>query len=177
MCIRDSDYAAFTRRLSTALLARGAEVHLVPHATSKSDPTDDDGRLADRLIQEFPAAIRVPEFAGPSEAKSYISGLDFLVAGRMHACIGAYSAGVPVVPVAYSRKFGGLFGMLEHQWMVPVTGMDADAAVAYVLAALDERDGIAAAQREGMKRIDAMLDVYRDELRRTFTAALTGNGQ
>ncbi len=30
------DYAAFTRRLITALLARGAEVHLVPHATSKS---------------------------------------------------------------------------------------------------------------------------------------------
>lgn len=166
------DYALFTRKIIAALLDRGVEVHLVPHATSKGDPTDDDGRLADRLATEFPAAVRVPEFAGPSEAKFYISGLDFLVAGRMHACIGAYSAGVPVVPVAYSRKFDGLFGMLGHRWMLPVSGMDTDMAVDYVLKALDERDAIALAQKEGMKRVDAMLDVYRDELRMLFTRAL-----
>ncbi len=166
------DYAQFTRRLIAELLDRGVEVHLVPHATSKGDPTDDDGRLADRLAAEFPAAVRVPEFAGPSEAKSYISGLDFLVAGRMHACIGAYSAGTPVVPVAYSRKFDGLFAMLGHGWMVPVNGVGTDAAVDYVLGALDDRDVIAAAQAEGMKRVDAMLDVYRDELRMVFARAL-----
>jgi len=28
---------------------------------------------------------------------------------RMHATIAAFSAGVPVVPMAYSRKFNGLF--------------------------------------------------------------------
>ncbi len=165
------DYAQFTRKLIAALLDRGVEVHLVLHATSKGDPTDDDGRLADRLAAEFPMTVRVPEFAGPSEAKSYISGLDFLVAGRMHACIGAYSAGTPVVPVAYSRKFDGLFGMLGHRWMVPVNGKDTDAALAYVLGALDEREAIAVAQAEGMKRVDAMLDVYREELRMLFARA------
>ena len=170
------DYAAFTRKLIAALLARGAEVHLVPHATSPIDPTDDDGRLADRLASEFPGVVRVTGFPGPIEAKSYIAGLEFLVAGRMHACIGAYSAGVPVVPVAYSRKFSGLFGMLHHDIMVPVSGMDEDMAVAYVLNALDRRDAIASSQRGGMARIDAKLDVYRDELRRTFALALGRSG-
>jgi polysaccharide pyruvyl transferase WcaK-like protein len=28
----------------------------------------------------------------------------------MHACIAAFSSGVPVFPLAYSRKFNGLFG-------------------------------------------------------------------
>ena len=166
------NYAQFTRALISALLSRGVEVHLLPHATSKGDPTDDDGRLAERLAAEFPSVVRVAEFAGPSEAKSYISGLDFLVAGRMHACIGAYSAGVPVVPIAYSRKFDGLFGMLGHQWMVPMSCMDAEMAARYVLSALDERELIAEAQCQGMKRVDAMLDVYRGELRMLFAQAL-----
>ncbi len=167
------DYAAFTRQLIAKLVSFGHQVHLISHATSNADPTDDDGRLADRLAKEFPDVVRVPEFAGPSEAKSYISSLDFLVAGRMHACIGAYSAGVPVVPVAYSRKFSGLFGMLGHEWMVPVTGVDVDTSVAFVCSALAQRGKIANAQAEGMKQIDAMLDVYRQELRRTFALALT----
>ena len=162
------DYAKFTRKLIARLMEAGAEVHLVPHATSKSDPTDDDARLADRLAKEYPNAVQVPAFPGPSEAKSYISGLDFLVAGRMHACIGAYSANVPVVPVAYSRKFSGLFGMLEHDWMVPVTGMSEDSAVEYVLGALEQRDQIAVGERRGMARVEGMLDVYRGELHRVF---------
>ena len=33
----------------------------------------------------------------------------------MHACIAAFSAGVPVVPMAYSRKFNGLFGTLGYK--------------------------------------------------------------
>ena len=35
--------------------------------------------------------------------------MDFFVGARMHATIGAFSSGVPVVPMAYSRKFNGLF--------------------------------------------------------------------
>ncbi|KAA9013033.1 polysaccharide pyruvyl transferase family protein [Sphingobium limneticum] len=166
------DYAQFTRKLIARLIAAGAEVHLVPHATSKSDPKDDDGSLAERLASEFPQAVRVAEFSGASEAKSYISGLDFLVAGRMHACIGAYSANVPMVAVAYSRKFSGLFGMLEHEWMVPVTGMTDDGAVDYVLGAVEQREQIAAAERRGMTRVDGLLDIYRGELHRVFAEAM-----
>jgi polysaccharide pyruvyl transferase WcaK-like protein len=112
----------------------------------------------------FPTTIRVANFNGPSEAKSYISGLDFLVAGRMHACIAAFSAGVPVVPVAYSRKFSGLFGMLDYRWMVPVTGLDTDDALAYLNSCLDRRSDLASDVATGMTKVRALLDVYRLEL-------------
>jgi polysaccharide pyruvyl transferase WcaK-like protein len=165
----DVDYAELMRGLIGRLIARSdVEVHLVAHATARDYPWDDDARIADRLASEFPQAIRVPNFDSPSAAKSYISGLDFLVAGRMHACIAAFSAGVPVVPVAYSRKFSGLFGMLGYGWMVPVTGTDTAAALAYTEDCLDRRDALAADEAKGMAKVAALLDAYRAELRVLF---------
>ena len=35
--------------------------------------------------------------------------MDFFMGARMHSTIGAFSARVPVFPMAYSRKFNGLF--------------------------------------------------------------------
>jgi polysaccharide pyruvyl transferase WcaK-like protein len=164
------DYAAYTRALIAALSARsGVRVHLVSHVNSHDMPQDDDGRVADRLAKEFPNIIRAPTFNSPSEAKSYISGLDFLIAGRMHACIAAYSSGVPVVPVAYSRKFAGLFeGVLGYPHLVPVSGLCTDGAVAFTLDRLDRREALRADIAEGSKRIAARLDLYREELRRLF---------
>ncbi|WP_235532960.1 polysaccharide pyruvyl transferase family protein [Sphingomonas sp. Leaf412] len=162
------DYVAYTRRLIEAFLARGAEVHLITHAYTRSQPQDDDSRRADLLAADYPQAIRVPDFPDPMAAKSYISGLDFLVAGRMHACIGAYSSGTPVVPVAYSRKFGGLFGMLGYDAMIPVKGMDTDQALAFTLDAFDRRPELSAQAAAGMAQVSAKLDIYRDVLRALF---------
>ena len=168
------DYAAFTKRLLARLAADpGVEIHLISHATSNRDPGDDDGALADRLAADFPAAVRVPDFAGPSEAKSYISGLDLLVAARMHACIGAFSASVPVVPVAYSRKFAGLFGLLGYEVMVPISGVTEDQALALVMDALDRRAELAASERAGMERVGQLLDNYRAVLREAFASVST----
>lgn len=165
------DYARFTRRLLADLCSReDVEVHLVPHATSNRDPSDDDGALCDRLAAEFPAAIRVPNFATPSAAKGHISGLDLLIGARMHACIAAFSSGVPVVPVAYSRKFGGLFGLLDYETMIPVNGMNEDQAIALVLRSLVDRHALATAEAAGMARVRSLLEGYRDVLRTTFSA-------
>lgn len=166
------DYAAFTRGLIEALIARGdVDVHLIAHANSDQDPADDDGFTLDRLAAEYPAVIRVPNFASPGEAKSCISGLDMLIAARMHACIGAFSAGTPVVPVAYSRKFSGLFGLLGYPWLIPVQGMDETQAIAHVLDALDRRDELAADSRRGMAKVEGYLDTYRAALRSLFRGA------
>ena len=50
-----------------------------------------------------------PLFFSPIDAKSYISGMHFFIGSRMHATIAAFSSNVPVFPLAYSRKFNGLF--------------------------------------------------------------------
>lgn len=163
----EADYAKLMRQFVRDLVAReDVELHLLTHANGAGD--DDDGWAVDQLASEFPSAIRVPDFASPSAAKSYISGLDFLVAGRMHACIAAYSAGTPVVPVAYSRKFSGLFGMLRYPWLVPVRGMDNNAALSYLHSCLDRRDELRLDEARGMRQVEVMLDAYRAELRRLF---------
>lgn len=168
----DVDYVALSRRFIGDLCTReDVEVHLVTHVNPLGESWDNDGGVADRLAEEFPASVRAPNFAGPIEAKTYISGLDFLVAGRMHACIAAFSSGTPVVPIAYSRKFSGLFGMLDYPWLVPVKGLTTDEALAYLHDALERRAQLMADASQGMKKVEALLDGYRDELRKLFAAA------
>jgi polysaccharide pyruvyl transferase WcaK-like protein len=164
------DYADYTRRLIASLLERpNTAVHLVCHVNSDARPQDDDGRVADRLAAEFPRCVRVPSFASPSAAKSYISGLDFLVAGRMHACIAAYSSGVPVVPIAYSRKFAGLFdSLLGYPHLVPVKGLDTGSALDFTLDRLDRRDALRQEISRGNTKIAALLDVYLSKLTHLF---------
>ena len=167
------DYADLMRRFIAEMLARpGVRVHLITHATGDKLPMDDDGRVADRLAAEFPAAVRPPNFPSPSAAKSYIAGMDFLVAGRMHACIGAYSAGVPVVPIAYSRKFSGLFqGVLGYDFGVPVSGMSTEEALGYLRTCVDDRARLTEAVRAGHAVVEGALAAYDTELRALFTSA------
>lgn len=159
-------YPDFVGRLLDSLSIRAdVELHLVTHAISGGDASDDDASAADEMAARYPGAIRVPEFTHPSEAKAYISSLDFLIASRMHACIAAFSAGVPVVPVAYSRKFKGVFGLLGYDVEVPVRGMGTEEAVAYTLGALDRRGELSRSIADGMTRVTALLDGYRAVLR------------
>lgn len=162
-----ADYAQLNRKLIETFLQRGdADVHLITHVNADGRPQEDDGVVADRLAAEFPGVLRVPNFAGPCEAKSYISSLDFLIAGRMHACIAAYSAGVPVVPIAYSRKFSGLFNMLDYEWLLPVQGISTEQALKYVMNCFDRRTDLASDISSGLLKVESLLDVYRSELRR-----------
>lgn len=168
----DYDYAEVVRGLLAHLTARSdLEVRLLTHVRSKAGGIDDDGPVADLLAQEFPGAVRVADFSGPSEAKSFISGLDFLIAGRMHACIAAFSAGTPVIPMAYTRKFSGLFGMLDYPWMVPFKGMAASEALTFLVAQIGRRSELRVAEAAGMAKVSAYLDAYRAELRSFFAIA------
>ena len=161
------DYAALMRDLIAKLSARSdVKVHLFSHVVAPDLPQDDDGPVADRLAADFAGVERVANFASPSAAKSFISGMDFVVSGRMHACIAAYSSGVPVVPIAYSRKFSGLFeGVLGYFHAVPVTGLSTEAALAHILDALANRDKLAAEIEIGNRKVAAALDRYRTVIR------------
>jgi polysaccharide pyruvyl transferase WcaK-like protein len=164
------DYADLMRRFIAACQALpNAEVHLVCHVNSDRLPNEDDGAVADELARAFPGVVRAPNFASPSDAKSYIATLDFLTAGRMHACIAAFSAGVPVAPVAYSRKFSGLFqGALGYPHMVPVTGMSTEGAFAYLMDRLNDREALREDIRRGQVVVEASLAAYDAELRALF---------
>jgi len=111
------------------------QIHLVPHVIPEHQPVEDDYEAAKAIQQKFPQAILAPRFKTPIEAKSYISALDFFTGARMHACIAAFSTGVPVFPMAYSRKFNGLFtDTLQYPWLGDCVNTTEDT----VLKGLDE---------------------------------------
>ena len=163
------NYAEFTHHLIAALIERGAEIHLVPHVLAP-DGNDDDGSVVPGLLDRFPQ-LRVPDpFADSSAAKSFMSGLDFVVGGRMHACIGAFSAGTPVVPIAYSRKFNGLFGTLGYPHFVDGKIVDSQTALAQTLAGFDNRQQLAADVKPGLALASTRLDAYEAHLATMFEA-------
>ena len=122
-----ADYQATVIAIIERLLEEpNAQVHLVPHVLSAESVEDD--RLASKKLQaRFPACLIAPQFHDAIEAKSYISGLDLFMGSRMHACIAAFSSGVPTLPLAYSMKFEGLFGSLGYNRTVDLcTATEAD---------------------------------------------------
>lgn len=157
------DYVDLTHRLIEAFAERKVEIHLIPHVIAHGG-NDDDRSVIPALTQRYPMLRVPPPFASASDAKSFISGMDFIVGGRMHACIGAFSAKVPVVPIAYSRKFNGLFGTLGYSHFVDGKVADTDSALAAILAAFEKRYQLSADIEAGLEIASARLNAYEDRL-------------
>lgn len=87
------------------------KLHLIPHVVAGERNIENDYEVSFEIYEKYnhPDLILSEFFLGPIEAKNYIAGMDFFMGARMHSTIAAFSTGVPVVPMAYSRKFNGLF--------------------------------------------------------------------
>lgn len=138
------------RKLITDIIERfinhkiDCELHLVPHVISAvKGSVEDDLHACNELAKTYPSAKVAPEFRSPSEAKSYISGLDFFMGARMHSCIAAFSSGVPVVPMAYSRKFAGLFDSLGYHYTVDCTADASETIIEDIFSAFENRSLVA----------------------------------
>ena len=111
-----ANYDSYIRLLLTELQSNDSyRVFIVPHV-------GEDGGFA--FKEEFPGFIYLPPFKNPIAAKEFISGLDIFVGSRMHATIAAFSSGVATIPVAYSRKFLGLYGSLGYQKVIDLQAID-----------------------------------------------------
>jgi polysaccharide pyruvyl transferase WcaK-like protein len=99
------------------LLNEGYEVYLVPHVVGSvdDDSKDNDTKVTLELCNNDPRLKMAPLFKNPIEAKSYISQFDLFIGSRMHATIAALSSGVLTIPLAYSRKFKGVFEPLGYK--------------------------------------------------------------
>lgn len=150
----------------------GCELHFVPHVISWENvggSVEDDLRACRDLAKAYPGAKVGPAFTAPSEAKSYISGLDFFIGARMHSCIAAFSSGVPVVPMAYSRKFAGLFGSLGYHYTVDCTSEPSDVILDRVMRAYENRAVVAeemnAAFERGLEKLSHYETALEDLIR------------
>lgn len=160
-----SDHPALIRRIIGLFHGRDdVELHLVGHVQSKEIAVEDDHRANEALAKEFPGVIVSPFFTSPIEAKSYIAGLDFFMGARMHATIAAFSSGVPVVPMAYSRKFAGVFGTLGYDRIADCKHDSDDEIVARIQHGFENRDLLAEEIRAALVGVNARLDRYTEKV-------------
>lgn len=152
-----ANYREFVHRIIEGLLAEGWELHLVPHVGA-------DVAVNRALCKRYPRVIDHPLAETPVDAKNLICHMDLLIGSRMHATIAALSSGTAVVPVAYSRKFGGLFGGLGYGHVVDLTVCGTDDAVSAVLEAARAREALATDAARARVAADAKLSVARDAL-------------
>lgn len=141
-----ADYRRVVRELIAGFLGRGnVTLHLVPHVVLPHPDVENDYKVSQELMAEFndPRLVLAPFFGDPVEAKGYIAGLDFFCGARMHACIAAFSSGIAVCPMAYSRKFNGLFAdTLDYAAMADMTAQATGEVVRTVADAFENRDAL-----------------------------------
>jgi polysaccharide pyruvyl transferase WcaK-like protein len=116
-----TNYDQYLRKLLSILTVDDKyEIHVIPHVERDA---------GDEIKKEFPNLIYLEPFENPISAKNYISQMDIFIGARMHATIGAFSAGVATIPTAYSRKFKGLYENLEYRYVVDLAALDTMDAV------------------------------------------------
>lgn len=119
-----TDYDKYIDSLLSWLNARRDkyEIHLIPHVI------EDD--YANHLVKKKYENMNICDmFHSPIEAKSYISGMDIFIGARMHATIAGVSAGIPTIPVAYSRKFTGLFESIEYPYVIDLSLLNTEESI------------------------------------------------
>ena len=153
------DYQKTIRAIIEYFLTKeNVKLHLIPHVLSGEYSVENDYAVSRELIDEYdsPNMVLAPFFLDPIDAKSYISGLDFFAGARMHACIAAFSSGVPVFPMAYSRKFNGLFQeTLQYPYLGDMVYQSESELTGNLKRSFENREGLAANIEKSMKTIVA----------------------
>lgn len=167
-----ADYAAVIHSLCEYFTTQpGVELHLLGHVNSHNHEVEDDYRVAEKLATTYPSAVLAPRFESPSDAKSYIATMDFFAGARMHACIAAFSSGVPVLSMAYSRKFAGLFGTLGYDHLADCKSQTTEEIVQAVIDAFEHRQelkgDVAKAREEAERKLVHYQDYLRDVMGQT----------
>jgi hypothetical protein len=127
--------------------------------------SNDDYYVCKLLQREFTDCRVGPFFYSPVEAKSYISGFDLLIGSRMHCCIAAYSSGVPVFPLGYSRKFKGLFSdKLQYVHMADLVNADRREVCAGLDGLMGEIDVVRMAFPDRMSALDQHRAAFVEHL-------------
>lgn len=159
------DHRALLDGFTERMLARpNTEVWFVSHVLHDETSSEYDDDAVTDFVKRYPAAHAAPKFRNSVDAKSFIAGLDFFTGGRMHACIGAFSTGVPVVPIAYSRKFNGLFETLGYQHFIDGRVVDTQTALVQLVHGVENRGALALDIQRGLLVTRTRLSNYRDAM-------------
>lgn len=110
-----SDYKSMIDQIIRYFMElENTKVVFIPHVIIPDMPVEDDFEVCKGLYNQYKNQYKnriyyVDKKLNEAELKGVISDCSFFVGSRMHSCIGAVSCSVPTVPVAYSRKFIGIW--------------------------------------------------------------------
>lgn len=158
------DYATLIDNLIAELSARPDVVlWLLPHVYRISSTALESDRSVCMTLAEKTSGVNLaPLFYNAREAKTFIAGMNLMLAARMHAAIGAVSSGVACVPMSYSVKFQGLFESLDYPHTLDMKTVSQEEALARCLNALDHVEGMRADAQKSAASAQARLQPYRD---------------
>lgn len=149
------DYREFMIKTVQMFIDRGYSVYFISHVGA-------DYPACCEMKKLFPMATLMELFETPVEAKSFISGLEVFIGARMHATIAALSSGVPVIPIAYSRKFKGLFENCRYDIGVDLTELDLNDSVTrmerYIDSIEELKEKVGNSREIAFERYTAMAD-------------------
>ncbi|OOM75816.1 colanic acid biosynthesis protein [Clostridium puniceum] len=132
------DYQKFMKTILKQLLkANKYKIHLIAHVIEEG-AYEDDYKVCKDLANQYTDIILAPKFTNPIDAKNYICHMDVFAGARMHSTIGAFSSGVATIPIAYSRKFAGVFGSLGYNVGIDCKKMNTDEAILEFLRLVEE---------------------------------------
>ncbi|MDX2455217.1 polysaccharide pyruvyl transferase family protein [Desulfosarcina sp.] len=168
--LRD-DYQTLLGQMIESIDRDQYDIVLVPHVLlGPGYNVEDDYKICRLLNRKYRFCEMAPFFYTPVEAKSFISGLDLLAGSRMHCCIAAYSSGVPVYPLAYSRKFKGLFKeTLGYPHGAELVTDDVATILAGLQQAIENRDQIKSEMPARLEKIA----VYKESLVESLSKILS----
>lgn len=170
------DYKKVIESIIIFFLAQpNIKLHLIAHVVGQERNVENDYAVCYDLWREYNDSriVLAPFALGPIEIKSYISGMDFFIGARMHSTIGAFSSGIPVVPMAYSRKFNGLFeDTLDYHYMTDLKTQTKDEILSTIKDAFDKRLELKKIIRSRMDTVvKEREELLYDELRKFFKLA------
>ena len=168
------DYQRLVRSLIDYFLSMpNVMLHLIAHVVSAERHIENDYAVNYDLWMEYernPRLVLAPLALTPIDVKGYIAGLDFFMGARMHSTIGAFSAGVPVVPMAYSRKFNGLFvDTLQYNHLADLKSMSETEVLDKVKEAFSKREELKSVIDERMNGVVREREkIMIDDLKKFF---------
>lgn len=156
-----TDYDEYIERILTYLETKDYDVFLIPHVSEDCD-----------AIKKFhcnhDSMIFIDMFTTPMKAKNFISDLDFFIGARMHATIAGISSGVPTLPIAYSRKFKGLFSLIEYKHIIDLQELDTETAVNNTIHSIENMKNIKLDVDKSRKKANLYADKTERVIKETI---------
>lgn len=158
------DYREYIDKLIEFLKSKmDYKIYLISHVNANGIDKEDDYALCSILSKKYEINL-APKFSDPIEAKSFISDLDILIGSRMHATIAAFSSSVPTIPVAYSKKFEGLYKSLNYNYYIDSKKETTERALEKTINFIENIEKLKSDVKESLKTANYRLSRFDEKI-------------